>query len=200
MRYENKKGNKSVFGIFDDRQTLERTVDQLKSRGFRNSDISVLMPSAESSSDFAHEKGTKAPEGAATGTVSGLALGGTLGWLVGAGALAIPGIGPFVAAGPIMATLAGAGIGGAVGGMTGALIGLGIPEYEAKRYESVIKEGGMLLSVHVDDKEWLDKAETILQEAGARDVSSSREQKASEVDSPYSSPRADMGTGYESRL
>lgn len=187
MRYENHKGNKSVFGIFDDRGSLEHTVDTLKLRGFRASDISVLMPTAESTKNFAHEKATKAPEGATTGAVSGTALGGTLGWLVGAGALAIPGIGPFVAAGPIMAALAGAGIGGALGGMTGALIGLGIPEYEAKRYETVVKQGGMLLSVHADDGEWVEKAEEILKDAGARDISSSTESKSKESE-PLSRP------------
>lgn len=173
------KGSRAVFGIFDSRVALEQTVDILKARGFRNSDISVLMPTPESSANFAHEKATKAPEGATTGAASGLAIGGALGWLVGAGALAIPGIGPFVAAGPIMAAIAGAGIGGAVGGITGALVGLGIPEYEAKRYESLVKEGGMLLSCHVDDSDWSDKAQEILEQSGARDISSTSEEAGS---------------------
>ncbi len=177
MLYENKKGNKVVFGIFETRSAVERAVDDLKANSFRHQDISVLMPSVESSQDFAHEKATKAPEGATTGVASGLAIGGTLGWLVGIGSLAIPGIGPFVAAGPLLAALAGAGIGGAVGGLTGALVGMGIPEYEAKRYESVIKNGGILLSVHADDSDWVKKAEGILKNCGARDISSSTEEK-----------------------
>jgi hypothetical protein len=177
MIFENKKGNKVVFGIFDNRFTLENAVDALKQNGFRNSDISALLPTKAGSDDFAHEKSTKAPEGATTGAVGGVVLGGTLGWLVGLGALAIPGIGPFVAAGPIMASLAGASLGGTVGGLTGALIGFGIPEYEAKRYESMIKDGGMLLSVHADDSEWVTKAEDIFKRHGARDVSSTTEKK-----------------------
>ncbi len=165
-----KKGDKAVFGIFSDRAALERCVDQLKMQNFRNSDISVLMQNAGQTKDFAHEKATKAPEGATTGATTGILGGGILGWLAGAGALAIPGIGPFVAAGPIMGALAGAGIGGAVGGVTGALIGMGMPEYEAKRYESTIKSGGMLLSVHVDDMEWRGRAKEILESCGARDI------------------------------
>lgn len=166
-----KKGDNAVFGIFSDRMTLERAVDQLKTNGFRNSDISVLMQDKSESVDFAHEKNTKAPEGAATGAGTGILGGGILGWLAGAGALAIPGIGPFVAAGPIMGAIAGAGIGGTVGGITGGLLGLGIPEYEAKRYESLVHGGGMLLSVHVDDREWSAKAKDLLERCGATDVS-----------------------------
>ena len=135
---------------------------------FRNTDISVLLPENEGTKDFAHEKQTKAPEGAAAGAGTGAVLGGTLGWLTGIGALAIPGLGPFVAAGPIMAALAGVGVGGALGGLTGALVGLGIPEYEAKRYEGRIKSGGILLSVHCDDSEWVKRAKKILERTGAR--------------------------------
>lgn len=171
MAYDmKKKGSNAVFGIFNDRLTLEKAVDQLKVNGFRNSDISVLMQDTGDTTDFAHEKNTKAPEGVATGASTGILGGGILGWLAGAGALAIPGIGPFVAAGPIMAAIAGAGIGGAVGGITGGLLGLGIPEYEAKRYENFVKEGGMLISVHVDDREWSSKARELLERCGARDV------------------------------
>lgn len=166
----NKKGSHAVFGIFSDRVSLERAVDRLKADGFRNSDISVLMQSKSETKDFAHEKETKAPEGATTGATTGILGGGILGWLAGAGALAIPGIGPFVAAGPIMGALAGAGIGGTVGGVTGALIGMGMPEYEAKRFESSVKSGGMLLSVHVDDMEWRRKAKDILESCGGRDI------------------------------
>lgn len=165
-----KKGTNAVFGIFNDRMTLERAVDELKTNGFRNSDISVLMQDEGQTTDFAHEKHTKAPEGAATGASTGILGGGILGWLAGAGALAIPGIGPFVAAGPIMGAIAGAGIGGTVGGITGGLLGLGIPEYEAKRYESIVKGGGMLISVHVDDMDWSAKAKALLERCGARDV------------------------------
>jgi hypothetical protein len=174
---EIKDKKKVVFGLFGNRTALENAVDTLKMKGFMAQDISALLPSKEGTQDFAHEKATKAPEGATTGAVGGAALGGTLGWLVGIGALAIPGIGPFVAAGPILASLAGAGIGGTVGGVTGALVGYGIPEYEAKRYESAIREGGMLLSVHVQTDELLDLAKKVLKDSGARDISSSSEVK-----------------------
>ena len=142
--------NTSVFGIYTDTANAERAVQALKDAGFSNNDISALFPDKKGTKDFAHEKNTKAPEGATTGAGTGALLGGGLGWLAGIGALAIPGLGPFIAAGPIMAALAGAGVGGAVGGLTGALIGMGIPEYEAKRYEGRVKEGGILLSVHSD--------------------------------------------------
>lgn len=175
----NKKGNKAVFAIFEDRHSLERAVDSLKVQGFRHSDISVLMQSEGDTKDFAHQKNTKAPEGAATGAATGALAGGALGWLVGAGALAIPGIGPFVAAGPIMAAIAGAGIGGTVGGVAGGLVGMGIPEYEAKRFESYVKNGGMLLSVHVDDSDWADKAKAIVEECGAQDISVASEESGS---------------------
>jgi len=179
MNYD-KKGNTAVFGLFRNRGALENAVDTLKNNGFRNSDISALLPNREGTDDFAHEKATKAPEGTATGATGGLLVGGGLGWLAGIGALAIPGIGPFVAAGPIMAALAGASIGGAVGGITGALIGMGIPEYEAKRYELYVKDGGMLVSVHVDDAEWSKKAKEILKAAGAEDISSEKENSGSD--------------------
>lgn len=178
----NKKGRTSVYGIYNSRVTVETAVDRLKADGFRNSDISVLMPTKEGSQDFAHDKETKAPEGATAGATGGAAIGGALGWLAGIGALAIPGVGPFVAAGPIMALLAGAGIGGAVGGLTGALVGMGIPEYEAKRYEGVIRGGGILLSVHVDDSDWEKKAKELLESTGAKDVASSREEKVKTAD------------------
>ena len=135
--------NTAVFGIYPTYNAVEGGVEALKDAGFRNTDISVLFPENVGSKDFAHEKGTKAPEGAAAGAGSGAVIGGVLGWIVGIGALAIPGIGPFIAAGPIVAALAGVGVGGAIGGITGALIGLGIPEYEAKRYEGRVREGGI---------------------------------------------------------
>jgi len=178
--------NTAVFGIYRDRSSVEGAVDTLRQENFRNTDISVLFPENEGTKDFAHEKNTKAPEGATTGAASGAVIGGGLGWLVGIGALAIPGLGPFIAAGPIMAALAGAGAGGALGGLTGALIGMGIPEYEAKRYEGRVKEGGILLSVHCDDSEWTKRAKRILEQTGAEDVSSTGEASAdfSKTDRP----------------
>jgi ActD protein len=170
--------NTAVFGIYHNQIGVENAVDALRQEGFRNTDISVLFPENEGTKDFAHEKNTKAPEGTATGATSGAVIGGGIGWLVGIGALAIPGLGPFIAAGPIVAALAGAGAGGVVGGLTGALIGMGIPEYEAKRYEGRVKEGGILLSVHSDDSEWTKKAKEILERTGAQDVSSTGEAKA----------------------
>ena len=150
----------------------------LRNAGFRSTDVSVLMPENAGTKDFVHEKDTKAPEGATTGAASGVVIGGVLGWLVGMGALAIPGLGPFIAAGPIVAMLAGAGAVGTVGGLVGSLIGLGMPEYEAKRYEGRVKSGGILLSVHCDDANWVKRAKTILEETGAEDISSSGEAKA----------------------
>lgn len=168
----------AVFGIFRDRLQVERAVDEFKAHGFRANDISVLFPNVDSTKEFAHEKHTKAPEGAAVGAGTGGVLGGTLGWLVGIGALAIPGLGPFIAAGPIMAALAGAGIGGAVGTLTGALVGLGIPEYEAKRYEGIVKKGGILMSVHADDGDWTSRGKEIMKQLGAEDVDASGEASA----------------------
>ena len=171
--------NIAVYGIYTDRRTVETAVDTLKDAGFRNSDISVLFPDTTGTKEFAHEKETKAPEGATAGAGTGAVIGGGLGWLTGIGMLAIPGAGPFIAAGPIMAALAGAGAGGVVGGVAGALIGMGMPEYEAKRYEGRIKEGGILLSVHSDDSEWKKKAKDILERTGARDIGAESEAKAS---------------------
>ncbi len=168
-------GNKVVYGIYSNRDTAETAVDQFINQGFRQEDISVLLQDKSGTKDFAHEKNTKAPEGTTTGAVTGGAVGGTLGLLAGIGALAIPGLGPFIAAGPIMGTLAGLGSGGLVGGVIGALVGMGIPEYEAKRYEGRIKEGGILVSVHCDDGDWVSKAKDILKTTGADDVSSTGE-------------------------
>jgi hypothetical protein len=170
--------NTAVFGIYSQYANLENGVDALKSAGFRSTDISVLFPENSGTKDFAHEKGTKAPEGATAGAGTGAVIGGGLGWLAGIGALAIPGLGPFIAAGPIVAALAGLGVGGAVGGFTGALIGLGIPEYEAKRYEGRVKNGGILLSVHSDSSDWTKRAKEILELTGAEDISSTSEAKA----------------------
>ena len=167
--------NTAVFGIYPSYVSVENGVDALKAAGFSNRDISVLFPESSGSKDFAHEKNTKAPEGATTGAGTGSVLGGAMGWLLGIGALAIPGLGPFIAAGPIMAALAGAGVGGTVGGIAGALIGMGIPEYEAKRYEGRVKDGGILLSVHSDSSEWTKRAKEVLERTGAQDISSSSE-------------------------
>jgi hypothetical protein len=169
--------NTAVFGIYPSYEAVERAVDALKGAGFRNTDISVLFPENVGTKDFAHAKGTKAPEGATTGAASGAVVGGALGWLAGIGALAIPGLGPFIAAGPIMAALAGVGVGGAVGGVAGALVGMGIPEYEAKRYEGRLKKGGILLSVHSDNSDWTKRAKEILERTGAEDIASTGETK-----------------------
>ena len=169
--------NTAVFGIYSSYAQVEGAVDELRGAGFRNTDISVLFPENAGTKDFAAVKGTKAPEGATAGGATGAALGGAVGWLAGIGALAIPGLGPFIAAGPIMAALAGAGVGGAVGGVTGALIGMGIPEYEAKRYEGRIKKGGILLSVHSDDADWTKRAKLVLERTGAEDIASTGETK-----------------------
>lgn len=165
------KGKKAVFGVFDAQSTLEEAVSQLKATGFRQSDISIVMPGADGEPMVTHEMSNKAPEGAATGATTGFALGGVLGWLVGAGSLAIPGIGPLVAAGPILAAIAGAGVGSALGGISGALIGYGIPEYVAKKYVEHIQKGGYLLTVHVDDENWQMKAKGIFAAANAHDIS-----------------------------
>src|SRR6186713_1796821 len=166
----------AVFGIYRDASQAERGVDALVTQGsFSNSDVSVLMPDSQSSKDFAHEKHTKAPEGTTTGAVTGGSIGGTLGLLAGIGALAIPGLGPFIAAGPIMAALAGVGVGGAVGGLVGGLVGMGLPEYEAKRYEGRVKGGGALLSVHCATSEEITVARKTLEQTGAEDVSSAGE-------------------------
>ncbi|MGC2198508.1 MAG: quinol:electron acceptor oxidoreductase subunit ActD [Terriglobales bacterium] len=170
--------NTAVFGIYSTYQGVEEAVDALRASGFRNTDVSVLFPENVGTKDFAHEKGTKAPEGAAAGAGTGAVVGGALGWLAGIGALAIPGIGPFIAAGPIMAALAGVGVGGTVGGIAGSLIGMGIPEYEAKRYEGRVKDGGILLSVHCDSSDWTKKAKEVLERTGAQDVSSTGEASA----------------------
>src|SRR6267154_660651 len=170
--------NTAVFGIYQDRVSVEYAFDMLQQAGFRNTDISVLFPYNEGTKDFATEKNTKAPEGTAAGAGTGAAIGGTLGWLAGIGALAIPGLGPFIAAGPIMAALAGVGVGGAVGGIVGALVGMGIPEYEAKRYEGRVKDGGILLSVHCDTSDEVSRAKDTLKRTGAADISSTGESSA----------------------
>jgi hypothetical protein len=167
----------AVFGIFKTVGQAERAVDTIIGNGFSNSDVSVLLPDNQSPKEFAHEKHTKAPEGTTTGVAAGGTLGGALGLLAGIGALAIPGLGPFIAAGPIVGALAGLGAGAAVGGFVGALVGMGIPEYEAKRYEGRVKEGGVLLSVHCDTSNQIARAKELLKRTGAEDISSSGEEK-----------------------
>jgi hypothetical protein len=165
----------AVFGIYASQTAAEHAIDTLTKYGFPISDVSVLVPETLGSRDMGTEKATKAPEGAAAGASSGAVLGGTLGLLAGIGALAIPGVGPLIAAGPIMAALAGIGVGGTVGGLTGAMIGLGIPEFEAKRYEGRLQKGGILLSVHCDTSEEIKQAKEILDRTGGQDVTSTSE-------------------------
>ena len=167
--------NTSVYGIYSNVTNLDNAIAQMKIEGFRNTDISVLFAMNEGTKDFAVEKATKAPEGGLVGGASGVVLGGALAWLAAAGALAIPGLGPLVAAGPLLAALTGAGAGAVVGGITGSLVGMGIPEFEAKRYEGRIRKGHMLLSVHCDSSDWSKKAKEILEATGAEDIASSGE-------------------------
>src|SRR6202044_2123241 len=170
--------NTAAFGIYRTQADVEYAVDLLRAEGFRNTDISVLFPENQGTKDFAVEKNTKAPEGTAAGATTGAVVGGALGWLAGIGALAIPGVGPLIAAGPIVAALTGVGVGGTIGGIAGALVGMGIPEYEAKRYEGRIKEGGILLSVHCDNSDWVSKAKALLRDTGAEDIASADEAAA----------------------
>jgi hypothetical protein len=168
----------SVFGIYATRGDAENAADALIKSGFATSDISVLLPENLGPRAIGTEKATKAPEGATAGATTGGILGGALGLLAGIGTLAIPGVGPLIAAGPIMATLAGAGAGGAIGGVVGLLAGLGVPEYEAKRYEGRIMKGGILLSAHCGTSDEVKLAKDILQRTGAEDVSSTSESSA----------------------
>ena len=167
--------NRAVFCIAKSELQAIDIVDGLKASGFSSGDVSVLFPDKGASRDFAHEQKTKAPEGATAGASTGGVLGGALGWLAGIGTLAIPGLGPFIAAGPIMAALAGAGVGGAVGGLTGALVGMGIPEHEAKLYEGKVRGGNILISVHTEDGEERRRAKDVFEGAGAEDVSTKQE-------------------------
>jgi hypothetical protein len=167
--------SKAVFCIASTEFQAESIVNELKISGFSDNDISVLFPDKTGTKDFAHEHHTKAPECATAGAGTGGVVGGALGWLAGIGALAIPGAGPFIAAGPIMAALSGAAVGAAVGGIAGALIGMGIPEYEAKRYEGKIKAGNILISVHSENEEETKRVREIFEQAGAQDISATRE-------------------------
>ena len=191
--------NIAVFGIYPDQLTAEDAVDTLRNAGFRSTDISILFPDNQGTKDFAHEKHTKAPEGAAAGGGSGAIVGGALGWLAGTGALAIPGVGPFIAAGPLMGMLGGIGVGTAIGGLTGALLGLGIPEYEARRYEGRIERGGILLSVHCDNPEWVRQAKNILYQSGAADVAAAGEARADFAIAERPERRGGTITSYDRR-
>jgi hypothetical protein len=170
--------NTAVFGVYRDTIALGGGLEALRAAGFRNTDVSVLLPENAGTKDFVHRKDSKAPEGATAGASTGAVVGAMFGWLAGIGALAIPGVGPLIAAGPIVGLLAGAGAVGAAGGIVGTLVGLGIPEYEAKRFEGRVKSGGTLLSVHCDSSDWVKRAKRILEETGAEDVASSGEARA----------------------
>jgi len=167
--------SKAIYCISNTESQASAIVDALQRSGFQNSDISVLFPDKKGTRDFAHEKNTKAPEGATTGGVAGMGIGGALGLLAGIGALAIPGAGPFIAAGPIMAALSGAAVGGATGGIIGALVGMGIPELEAKQYEGRLRDGNILISVHTEDGKEVSRVKEIFEKAGAKDISATGE-------------------------
>ena len=188
--------NIAVYGIYPDRLMVEKAVEELKNADFRHTDISVLFPASGDTNEFVVEKETKAPEGAMTGAGTGAMVGGTLGWLVGIGFLIIPGLGPFIAAGPIVGALAGVGAGGLVGGIAGALVGMGIPEYEANRYEGHIKKGGILLSIHADDKDWKNKGKDILERTGAEDIGCKGEYPGDYDVSDRPGPDTHPRTGY----
>ncbi len=188
--------NKSVFGIYPDRLSVEEAVEALRAAGFRGTDISVLFQENQGTKDFAHEKSTKAPEGAAAGGIVGGITGGVLGWLTGIGALAIPGLGPLVAAGPIVASLAGVGAVGALGGIVGGLAGVGVPEYEAKRFEGRVKQGGVLMSVHCDNEDWIKRARDLLRRTGAEDIDWTAESSADFFVSDRPLPRVHRAGGF----
>jgi hypothetical protein len=185
--------NIAVFGIYPTVDSVQGAVLLLRLRGFRSTDISVLLPENEGSKDLATEKGTKASEGAVAGAGSGALVGAALGWLVSIGALSVPGVGALIAAGPIIATLAGIGAGAAVGGIAGGLIGLEVPEYVAKRYKGRVRKGGILLSVHCDNKTWMKSARKALEQTGAEDVSTMGEAKADFAQSDRPMPRTVTG-------
>ena len=185
--------NIAVFGIYPTVDSVQGAVLVLRLRGFRSTDISVLVPENEGSKDLATEKSTKAPEGAVAGAGSGALVGAVLGWLVSIGALSVPGVGGFIAAGPIIATLAGVGVGAALGGIAGAVIGLEVPEYEAKRYKGRVRKGGILLSVHCDNKTWTRSAKKALEQTGAEDVATVEEAKADFAQSDRPMPRTVTG-------
>ena len=182
----------AVYCIAQDHSQAEKIVDNLKQSGFASQEISVLFPDKTGSRDFAHEQNTKMPEGATTGGVAGMGTGAILGWLAGIGSLAIPGVGPFIAAGPIMGALGGAALGGATGGLIGALVGMGIPEYEAKLYDGKVRGGNVLISVHTENSSQVDAAKKIFENANAQDIKTTAEAKASfDANTTTATPRVD---------
>ena len=183
------RNNIAVYGIYRSRENAEEAIDAIRAGGFKNEDISVLFADNPGSKDFGHEKHTKAPEGTTAGAATGGALGGAVGWLIGAGLLAIPGLGPFIVAGPVMAALAGLGAGSVVGGLVGAFVGMGIPEYEAKRYEGRVRSGGVLVSIHCEDELWVRRAKEMLRHTGAEDIASAGEARGSRRETETMAPR-----------
>jgi hypothetical protein len=181
--------NIAVFGVYADRAVAEEGMENLRRAGFRNADVSVLFPENPGTKDFGHEKNTKAPEGATSGAVAGGITGGVLGWLTGIGVLAIPGIAPFIAGGPVVAALAGIGALGTLGGIIGALVGWGFPEYEAKRWTGRIREGGVLLSAHCDNAAWVKKAKSVLHTTGAQEVAAAGEKRGDFANADKPMPR-----------
>ena len=171
--------SKAVICLANTEVQAEAIVRRLDEVGIPKSDVSALFPDKSGSRDFAHQHNTKAPEGTAIGASAGGVTGGVLGLLAGIGTLAIPGVGPFIAAGPIMAALSGAAVGAAIGGIAGALIGLGIPEFEAKQYEAKIKKGNILISVHATDGDAVHRVKDIMKQAGAQDITSTGEASVS---------------------
>jgi hypothetical protein len=192
--------NTVVFGIFTDKEEAANAVDRLRSAGFRNTDVAVLVSETPGNKDLGLANATKAPEGAVAGAGSGAILGGAFGWLAGIGSLAIPGVGPFIAAGPLLSLLAGVGAGGALGGVAGALIGAGTPEYEAKRYEGRVHNGHILLSVHCDESTWARTAREILENSGAEDISSTSEASGDFDSSDRPLPRRDEAASYDAEF
>ena len=187
---------KSVFCIATSRSQADDIVGRLKMATFSSNDISVLFPDQDTTRDFAHEKNTKAPEGAVVGGSTGAVIGGALGWIAGIGALAIPGVGPFIAAGPIIAALSGVAVGGAVGGIAGGLIGLGIPEIEAKRYEGKIREGNILISVHTENSEQISRAKEVFELTGAHDICTTGESTPPDKLNPAIAPAIPTMAAY----
>jgi len=181
--------NISAFGIFATQDSVKQAIDALKNSGFRSTDISVLYPENLGSKDFVHERHSKAPEGAVAGGGSGVVIGAACGWLAGAGALMVPGMEAFAAAGPVLGMLSGMGVGVTLGGLLGAAAGAGIPEYEAKRYGGHVQKGGILVSVHCDDDSWAKNAHKLLKENGAMDISTAGEAKADFARSERPMPR-----------
>jgi hypothetical protein len=189
-----------VFGIYRQEAQAAGTIDALREAGFRSTDISILMPASPGDQGLTVEKDTKAPEGAVAGASAGALLGGALGWMAAAGTLAIPGLGPFLAAGPLMSVLGGVGVGGTVGGLAGALIGAGTPEYVAKQYERGFRDGHVLLSVQCDDSQWRTAALEILKRTGAEDISSTRESSGEGRIPDDLHTRKDVASNYEAEF